>query len=93
MPLSAAKWRARAIGSRRAWTAPPWFEKPPLLYWLTGAGRKLHLSDEWAARLPLALISLAFLWFFHRTLAREFSPRVALGGHRDSRDLGGLGGV
>ncbi len=55
-----------------------WFEKPPLLYWLTGAGRKIHLSDEWAARLPLALISLAFLWFFHRTLAREFSPRVAL---------------
>ena len=35
-------------------------------------------SDEWAARLPLALASLAFLWFFHRTLAREFSPRVAL---------------
>ncbi|MGH9612166.1 MAG: glycosyltransferase family 39 protein, partial [Bryobacteraceae bacterium] len=33
---------------------------------------------EWAARLPLALISLAFLWFFYRTLAREFSPRVAL---------------
>ena len=55
-----------------------WFEKPPLLYWLTGAARKLHLPDEWAARLPLALISLAFLWFFHRTLAREFSPRVAL---------------
>ena len=55
-----------------------WFEKPPLLYWLTGAGQKLHLSDEWAARLPLALISLAFLWFFHRTLAREFSPRIAL---------------
>jgi 4-amino-4-deoxy-L-arabinose transferase-like glycosyltransferase len=64
-----------------------WFEKPPLLYWLTGAARKLQLAfsgstvsgkDEWAARLPLALISLAFLWFFHRTLAREFSPRVAL---------------
>jgi 4-amino-4-deoxy-L-arabinose transferase-like glycosyltransferase len=79
--------RYASIGREMAhsgdWVTPrldgsPWFEKPPLLYWLTGAGHKLHLSDEWAARLPLALISLAFLCFFHRTLAREFSPRVAL---------------
>ena len=79
--------RYASIGREMAhsgdWVTPrldgsPWFEKPPLLYWMTGAGHKLHLSDEWAARLPLALVSLAFLWFFHRTLAREFSPRVAL---------------
>jgi len=79
--------RYASIGREMAhsgdWVTPrldgsPWFEKPPLLYWMTGAGHKLRLSDEWAARLPLALISLAFLWFFHRTLAREFSPRVAL---------------
>ena len=79
--------RYASIGREMAhsgdWVTPrldgsPWFEKPPLLYWLTGAGHKLHLSDEWAARLPLALVSLAFLWFFHRTLAREFSARVAL---------------
>jgi 4-amino-4-deoxy-L-arabinose transferase len=79
--------RYAAIGREMAhsgdWVTPrldgaPWFEKPPLLYWMTGAGHKLHLSDEWAARLPLAAISLVFLWFFHRTLEREFSPRVAL---------------
>ena len=79
--------RYASIGREMAhsgdWVTPrldgsAWFEKPPLLYWMTGAGHKLHLSDEWAARLPLALISLLFLWFFHRTLAREFSPRVAL---------------
>jgi 4-amino-4-deoxy-L-arabinose transferase-like glycosyltransferase len=73
----------RAMASSGDWVTPrldgaPWFEKPPLLYWMTGAGNKLRLSDEWAARLPVALISLAFLWFFHRTLVREFSPRVAL---------------
>ncbi|MCU1338539.1 MAG: glycosyl transferase, family 39 [Bryobacterales bacterium] len=45
---------------------------------MTGAGHLLRLPDEWAARLPLALASLAFLWFFYRTLEREFSPRVAL---------------
>jgi 4-amino-4-deoxy-L-arabinose transferase-like glycosyltransferase len=79
--------RYASIGREMAhsgdWVTPrldgaPWFEKSPLLYWLTGAGHRLHLSDEWAARLPLVLMSLAFLWFFHRTLAREFSPRVAL---------------
>ncbi|MBZ5631787.1 MAG: glycosyltransferase family 39 protein [Acidobacteriia bacterium] len=83
--------RYASIGREMArsgdWVTPrldgsPWFEKPPLLYWMIGAGHKLHLAfpgnDEWAARLPLALASLAFLWFFHRTLAREFSPRVAL---------------
>jgi 4-amino-4-deoxy-L-arabinose transferase-like glycosyltransferase len=72
--------RYASIGREMAhsgdWVTPrldgtPWFEKPPLLYWLTGVGHKLHLpfssEDEWAARLPLALISLAFLWFFHRT--------------------------
>src|SRR6202521_3453609 len=79
--------RYASIGREMArsgdWVTPrldgsPWFEKPPLLYWMTGAGYRLRLSDEWAARLPLALASLAFLWFFERTLAREFSPRVAL---------------
>jgi len=79
--------RYASIGREMArsgdWVTPrldgsAWFEKPPLLYWMTGAGHKLHLPEEWAARLPVALVSLAFLWFFHRTLAREFSPRVAL---------------
>ena len=56
----------------------PWFEKPPLTYWLTAAGHLAHLPDEWAARLPEALISVAFLVFFYFTLAREFSPRLAL---------------
>ena len=83
--------RYASIGREMAhsgdWVTPrldgsAWFEKPPLLYWMTGVGQKLHLAfsgnGEWAARLPLALASLAFLWFFHRTLAREFSPRIAL---------------
>lgn len=73
----------RAMAHTGDWITPrldgqPWFEKPPLLYWTTAAGHGLGLSDEWAARLPVALISLAFLWFFHRTLEREFSRRVAL---------------
>jgi 4-amino-4-deoxy-L-arabinose transferase-like glycosyltransferase len=59
----------------------PWFEKPPLIYWMIAASRALRLDrfgDEWAARLPVALASLAFLAFFYSILAREFSRRVAL---------------
>jgi len=54
-----------------------WFEKPPLLYWMTGAATRLRLHDEWAARLPVALSSLAFLIFFFGAVEREFSARVA----------------
>lgn len=65
------------------WVTPrlngsPWFEKPPLLYWTTAAANRLGLRDEWAARVPMALISLAFLIFFHEILRREFSFRRAL---------------
>src|SRR6202042_2428441 len=56
----------------------PWFEKPPLLYWTTAAARViLRLPDEWAARLPIALMSLTFLFFFFGVLKREFSVRTA----------------
>jgi 4-amino-4-deoxy-L-arabinose transferase-like glycosyltransferase len=55
-----------------------WFEKPPLLYWTTATGHLLRLPDEYAARLPLALASFAFLMFFGAVLEREFSARVAI---------------
>lgn len=38
----------------------PWFEKPPLLYWMTAAGTKAGLNAELSARLPVALLSLFF---------------------------------
>ncbi len=56
----------------------PWFEKPPLLYWMVAAGRLVRLPDEWAARLPVALASLVFLIFFFRVVAQEFSERTAI---------------
>ncbi len=56
----------------------PWFEKSPLLYWMTAAATLVGFPSEWAARLPVALASLAFLIFFYGTLEREFSTRIAL---------------
>ncbi len=56
----------------------PWFEKPPLLYWMIAAGHTVGLRAEWAARLPGALLSVAFLVFFYRSVADEFSAELAL---------------
>ena len=55
-----------------------WFEKPPLLYWMIAAGHIARLPDEWAARLPVALLSLGFLLFFFYVIAREFTTRMAI---------------
>ena len=57
-------WIARAMAESGDWVTPrlygePWFEKPVLYYWAAAAGFRLHLSAEWAARLPSAFAALA----------------------------------
>lgn len=57
-------WIARAMAETGDSVTPrlygqPWFEKPILYYWAAAAGFRLHLSTEWAARLPSALAALA----------------------------------
>ncbi len=57
-------WIARAMAETGDWVTPrlyglPWFEKPILYYWAAALGFKLHLSAEWAARMPSALAALA----------------------------------
>ena len=85
--LSTDEPRYASIGRQMAesgdWITPrldgrPWFEKPPLLYWTTALGRLVRLPDEWAARLPVALMSVAFLIFFFRVVSREFSIPVGI---------------
>jgi 4-amino-4-deoxy-L-arabinose transferase-like glycosyltransferase len=60
----------------RLW-GDPWFEKPAFLYWMTGAAHVLGLTDETAARAPVAALSVLFLIFFWWTLQRRLGPRVA----------------
>ncbi len=57
-------WIARAMAETGDWVTPrlygqPWFEKPILYYWAAAMGFRLHLSAEWAARLPSAIAALA----------------------------------
>jgi hypothetical protein len=72
----------RAMAQSGDWITPrlwghPWFEKPALLYWMTGAGFRLGLGADLAPRLPVALLSLAFLAFFWWRLRIEWDARVA----------------
>jgi 4-amino-4-deoxy-L-arabinose transferase-like glycosyltransferase len=75
-------WIGRAMAQTGDWITPrlwgqPWFEKPALLYWMTGIGFRLGLGPETAPRLPIALLSVGFLAFYWLILAREFGCRVA----------------
>jgi 4-amino-4-deoxy-L-arabinose transferase-like glycosyltransferase len=72
----------RAMAQSGDWITPklwgqPWFEKPALLYWMTAAGFKLGLGPDLAPRLPVALLSVAFLAFFWLQLRRIFDEHVA----------------
>jgi 4-amino-4-deoxy-L-arabinose transferase-like glycosyltransferase len=40
----------------------PYLEKPPLIYWLIAASYKVFGVHDWAARVPMALASLALCW-------------------------------
>ena len=72
----------RAMAATGDWITPrlwgqPWFEKPALLYWMTAAGFKSGLGPDWAPRLPVTLVSVAFLVYFFVVLRREFGDRAA----------------
>lgn len=63
--------RYAAIGHQMAssgdWITPtlwgkPWFEKPPLLYWLIASFDTLGFPPDIAARLPITLLGLGFLF-------------------------------
>jgi 4-amino-4-deoxy-L-arabinose transferase-like glycosyltransferase len=78
--------RYAAIGREMArsgdWITPrlwgePWFEKPALLYWMTGIGFRLGLGPDLAPRLPVAIVSVIFLALFLWLLRRQFGDRPA----------------
>jgi 4-amino-4-deoxy-L-arabinose transferase-like glycosyltransferase len=60
----------------RLW-GEPWFEKPALLYWMTALGFRAGLDLDLAPRLPVAIVSVAFLIYFFVVLRREFGDRAA----------------
>ncbi len=74
-PRYAAIGRAMALD--HDWVTPklwgsPWFEKPPLIYWMTATGTDLGLGPDLAGRLPVAILSLGFLAAWFLLLKEEF---------------------
>lgn len=72
----------RAMAETGDWVTPrlwgePWFEKPALSYWLTAAGTSIGLPGEWAARAPVAVLSILFLCFYAWALSRLAGVREA----------------
>jgi 4-amino-4-deoxy-L-arabinose transferase-like glycosyltransferase len=75
----------REMARSGEWLTPrlwgePWFEKPPLLYWMTAAGFRLGLGPELAPRAPVALLSVFFLlgqWLLLRKLLDERTAWLA----------------
>ncbi len=73
---------AREMLESRSFLTPhllgrPWFEKPPLYYWLAAASFRLLGVNETAARLPAALSAAGFLILFAWIAARLFPGETA----------------
>src|SRR5215469_1000680 len=73
---------AREMARSGDWVTPrlwgePWFEKPPLLYWMAAVGFRFGLGPELAPRLPVAILAVAFLSFYWWVLRREFGCAAA----------------
>lgn len=79
-PRYAAVGRAMArtgdLVTPRLWGSA-WFEKPPLLYWLTAAGTHAGLDPDLSGRVPVLLLSLCFLALYFVLLRREFGSEAA----------------
>jgi len=53
-----------------------YFEKPPLLYWITALSFKVFGANEWSFRLPNALVALLGVVITYLFAARWFSTRT-----------------
>lgn len=63
---------------RPAETSVPFYEKPILVYWLSAATQRLFGFREWAARLPVALLSLLTTFLVALAGQRWFGRRAGL---------------
>ena len=69
--------RSGDLVTPRLW-GKPWFEKPPVVYWMTAAATRIGLGRESGPRLPVTLLGFGFVLFFYFFVRREFGPAEAL---------------
>ena len=74
---------AKEMADGGGWLTPhldgiPWFDKPPLFYWLTGISAKLLGLSEFSVRLPSAIMAVILLCLVYALAIRDFSRRTAI---------------
>ncbi len=62
------------------WSYHPWFEKPPLLFWMTAALFRIFGVTEFWARAASAFSGVATVAILHRFMARRFGLLAAWSG-------------
>jgi 4-amino-4-deoxy-L-arabinose transferase-like glycosyltransferase len=85
---------AREMFARHDWITPtlgglPWFEKPPLLYWLMIAGYRVFGVGEYAARVGPAicgLLTALFVYWIGKTVENTGASIKATEGEEQRRD-------
>lgn len=55
-----------------------YFEKPPLLYWITSLSYKIFGIDEWSFRFPNALVAFLCVIITYFSTAKRFNSKTAL---------------
>jgi len=74
---------AKEMAAGAGWLTPhydgkPWFDKPPLFYWLSAGCVKLLGSTELAVRLPSAVLAVGVLVWLYLLVAYDFGRRAAV---------------
>lgn len=60
-------------------TSPqPWFDKPPMYYWLSAGCAKVLGPTELACRLPSAILVLALILILYALVKHDFGKRTAV---------------
>jgi len=78
-PVYGQVGREMARAGWAGWLTPhlggqPWFDKPPLFYWLSALSMRAWGVSEWSARLPSAVLAVALVAATH-ALARRCFPQ------------------
>jgi 4-amino-4-deoxy-L-arabinose transferase-like glycosyltransferase len=75
-------WIGREMAHSGDWVTPrlwgePWFEKPPLLYWMTALGFAAGLGNDTAPRVLVGIVAICFLALYYCLLREHFGHRPA----------------
>ncbi len=74
---------AKEMAAGEGWVTPHyngrlWFDKPPLIYWLSGSCIKVLGPSEFACRLPSAVLALGVLLWLYLLVKHDFGRRTAV---------------